>query len=390
MICLIFAFVAQVEISRFVVNSHFELQAKSFAELRIEIQNPPTWLNDLAYFNGRYYNPFGILPSLLLTPFYLLGVPLSQQTLPIVAFPITFLLIYKISRTLEVKRETDALWIAVFFTIGTIYLFLTLTNISAYLVQVVSTPLILAALFEYFTKKRYFLIGCFLGAALLTRSVLIFPVVFFIVEILLNHGKDYNMAFKKILLLCIPIFACLLISGIYNFLRFESITDNGYDHNYSHAADLKIAREYGFFSVQHIPGNLYLLLFKGPDPVKKDAVSFVLTSPFLKIDYWGLGIFFTSPVFFYLLLVSRKQKYVISVCITILIMLFPILTFYAYGAWQYGYRHAFDLYPFLLILLISVFKESFPVRAKLLIMYGIIFNLLFMYSIWNSYPLFVL
>jgi len=108
----------------------------------------------------------------------------------------------------------------------------------------------------------------------------------------------------------------------------------------------------------------------------------------MKIDYWGLGIFYTTPLFLYLLITDFRKKYAISALATSLIMLVPILMFYAYGAWQYGYRHIVDIYPFLLLLLILTFKDRLPTRAKLLIIYGIIFNLFFMYSIWNTYPFF--
>ena len=58
------------------------------------------------------------------------------------------------------------------------------------------------------------------------------------------------------------------------------------------------------------------------------------------------------------------------------------------GVSQFGYRYSLDFLPLLLLLLIPVFNRGIPRFAQLLIMIGIIFNSLYMLSIWNSYPVF--
>jgi len=376
------------KINTIVINSHIELQAKSLIELKLELISPPLWLNDVSLYEGKYFSPFGVFPSILFIPIVLLIPSASQLLLSYLAFPITYYFAYKLARILGTKNQTDALWIATFFTFGSLYLFLSLTNISVYIIQIISTLLLLLALCEYFSKGRLLVVGFLVGLLVLTRPTLIFSVTFFTIELFLVYRNSIKKLVKKLALLFFPIFFALLIVGMFNFFRFGNILDNGYDHNFTHAADLRIAREFGFFSPAHIPGNIYLMIFKGPEPIKVTQESFVLAPPYMKIDYWGLGIFYTTPLFLYLLITDFRKKYAISALATSLIMLVPILMFYAYGAWQYGYRHIVDIYPFLLLLLILTFKDRLPTRAKLLIIYGIIFNLFFMYSIWNTYPFF--
>jgi len=86
------------------------------------------------------------------------------------------------------------------------------------------------------------------------------------------------------------------------------------------------------------------------------------------------------------LLAKLKDRYVFSSLITTFFLSIPVLTYYGIGVWQYGYRYALDFYPFLFLILLSVFKDGLPLKAKVLIIYSILFNLLFMYSIWYKYP----
>lgn len=378
---------AQTSIRTTVANVHFEVQARSLLQLHLEIIDVPSSLNDFSYFNGAYFSPFGLLPSLLLIPLILLVPYASQHVLSLITFPVSIILVYKIAKKLGMHKDADALWLTIFFNFGTIFLFLALTNISAYIAQVISITLLLAALYSHFSQKKDIITGLFIGLAILTRPIIIFAAIFFLLEIFLRNKKTPLILLEKLSLFLIPIAFCLVVISLFNLARFGNVFDNGYDHNFSHDSDLRIARNYGFFSPSHIPGNIYLLFFKSPHPHLNDGISHVLAPPYLNADHWGLGIFFTSPFFVYLFTsLTTKRWRIRFLLITVGIMLIPMLTFYAYGAWQYGYRHAADIYPFLLIGLIYIFRDGIPLRAKALIMYGILFNLFYMYSMWGIYP----
>ncbi len=364
-------------------NTHFVLQADAFLHGHLNIY-PPSWLNDVAVFHNTYFVPFGPFPAVLLMPFvFLIGTGISQQIIGICIVPLLFIALFDLAKKLGMKRA-DSLWMGIFFIFSSIFISLIVINISAFLVQVVTVFLLVLSLLEYFGKKRFFLIGTYFGLGILTRDIIVFGSVFFLLEIIFSPLINHKI--KAICLLSIPITLSILILFTFNYVRFGSVMENGYNYNVSNSQDLLYAKQKGFFSVTHIPGNLFLFLFKGPDPIKENPISYVLQFPYIKIDPWGLGLFFTSPLFIYLFFLNLKKSYLVSSAVTVIVMLIPTLTYYAYGAWQYGYRHAVDFYPFLFILLLSVFPERLPTRAKILICYGIVFNFYFMLSLWGIYP----
>lgn len=365
-------------------NNHFSLQAQAFLHGSLAVTNPPASLNDLAFFHNKYYVPFGPLPAILLTPFVaLFGLTVSQQWLGYFCAFFSFVLIFRIAGKMGIANKITRLWLATAFIFGTVYISLIVLPISAYLVQVIAVFFILLSLNEFFGKKRFWLIGLYIGCAILTRSIVGFAIVFFLWEIF--SISTLKKKLQATLLLIVPIIICSILLFSFNYARFGTFLDNGYDHNISHGQDLLLSRSQGFFSLRHVPGNLYLLLFKAPDPIKLFDQNYVLKFPYLHVDPWGLSIFFTTPLFLYILLVHLKEKHVKASLFAIFMMLLPTVTYYAYGVWQYGYRHAVDFYPFLFLLLFPLFKERLPVRAKLLICYSIVFNFSYMLSLWGIY-----
>ena len=278
-------------------------------------------------------------------------------------------------------RKSDAWWFAIFFIFGSIFAFLALSNVTAYLVQIVGTTFLIVALYQFF-KKRIRLSGLFIACAGMTRPTLYLATIFFLIEIVKSRHEKWRELFKLLLPISISI---VLLAG-YNAVRFGNPFETGYSYIPNRNPIYTAARAYGEFSLMYIPGNLYFLLFKGPDPVRADNLTYILKFPYLRVNEWGLGIFFTSPLFLYLFSVNVREKFVISSLITTLCMLFVVLTYYNSGLWQYGYRYALDFYPLLFIILVSVFKYGLPLRAKGLICYSIVFNLCYMFSILNTYP----
>ena len=271
-----------------------------------------------------------------------------------------------------------------FFVFGTVLYFVGLINISAYLVQAVGTAFIVLSLLEYFGKRRFLIIGLLIAAAGATRVTLFGMAIFFLLEIIRNRGKLNPI--KSLGLFLIPVIFSLSMLGIYNFKRFHSVFDTGYNKNASILDKDYYNYKYGFFGAIHVPANLYALIFKSPEPVARGGVEFVLKPPYLKADGFGMGIFFTSPLFIYLLL-AKKEEYTKNAIVAILVLALPSLLYWGIGASQYGYRYSLDFLPLLFLILTSAFKKGIGDFAKVLIAYGIVFNLFYCMSIWNSYPL---
>lgn len=368
----------------FGIDKHFSLLAESFIhnDLFLNPNNLPD--GDYADFNGKQYLFFGPMPSILLMPFvFLFGKNFPQINLSMASLAVTYLAIWGLARKFKFTK-LDSFWLANFFVFGTVLYFVGLINTSAYIVQAVATALAVLALFEYFGKRRWLVIGILVAAAGATRLTLFGMVIFFLLEIWRNRF-GVNLA-RSLAFLLLPIFFSLIVLGLYNFRRFGSVLETGYKLNVSVLDKNYYNNQLGWFSPIHIPANLYILLIRAPEPVKREVGEFALEFPYLKANYLGMAIWFTSPLFLYLLL-AKWEKFTFSVIGGLIATSGPSLFYWGLGAVQFGARYSLDFLPLLFLILLTAFKKGLPDFAKLLITLGIIFNCFYMSSIWNSYPL---
>ncbi len=369
----------------FVDDRHFSILAQSFIQndLFLSPNNLPP--GDYVDYKGKQYLFFGPIPSVILIPFvYIWGRDFPQIYLSFLSLAITFIAIYQISKKLKFSGS-DSFWLANFFVFGTVLYFVGLVNISAYLPQAVGMSFIVLSLLEYFTKRRWLIIGILVAAAGSTRITLFGIIFFYIFEIISNY-KNYNYK-KSLYLLFIPVIFSLILLGIYNNRRFHSYFDTGYTRNVSVLDKNYINNQLGWFSAIHIPANLYTLLLRGPEPVLKEKVEMVLKFPYLKANGMGMAIWFTSPLFLYIF-ATKRTSYTRSAIIAIIFLAIPSLIYMGIGASQYGYRYGLDFIPLIFLIVLPAFNKKLPIFAKALIGGGIVINCFYMLSIWNSYPLF--
>lgn len=371
-------------------QDHFVNLAWSFIHGRLDLKQPVPYSSvlDSAVFNGKYYVYFGPIPALMLIPlvlFFKINM-VSQQYIWIVLFPITVFLLYKIFIKL-LENRINAVWMTLAFVFGTVFSFLVFVNITAYEAQTVGLFFMILSIFLYLYKRNWIWIGLSVGLAGAARFTLFPAVLFFVIQILLDqHTKKGKLL--NIVDLCLPILNILIVLGIYNYLRFGNVFDTGYlyNPNLTNSPDYVEAISHGFFSLVHVPENIFFLIFRGPDPVRLNNVNYILKFPFFKANFWGMGIFYTSP-FLWHLFASKQNKYTVASWITVIALLIPILMYFGVGLWQYGYRYSIDFMIFVFVILAASFKNGIPWSAKILIIYSIIFNFMYMGSIWDKYPL---
>lgn len=373
----------------FVEEKNTIVMAKNFLKGRVYFQEPleipPA---DIAIYQGKYYQYTGPFPSVLAIPLvYLFGNSFSQRLITFGFVIIAFTAIYKIARKFLLTRN-DAVLITAFFIFGSVYLYTSVVNITTLQVQTIATSLLLLSLYEYFHKRNWVFIGIILSCAFATRLTTVFSVIFFIMMICLER-QPQTEKIRSLMKLFLPILITFILLFTYNFVRFGNGFESGYKYNISFSAtpNHQAAEKYGLFSLHHIPVNLYFFLFKGPEIDLSNLYDLNLEPPYLKANGLGMGILFTSPLFIYLLFLKLKNKFNIAAILTSVLLFLPSLTYFGIGNSQFGYRYALDFYPFLLILLLSVFQKiGLPKVAKLLIAYSIFFDAYFLYSIWGIYP----
>ena len=138
--------------------------------------------------------------------------------------------------------------------------------------------------------------------------------------------------------LTLPI-ALGLLTAAFNFARFGSIFDFGYFH-IPEVRD-EPWYEHGLFSLHAIPWNAHKMLFAG----FRDDSNF----PFLGFDPFGCSILLSSPFLF--LLFRNGGKYNAICWIAIGLLTFILWCHGNPGGWQFAYRYAMILLPWMFLLL---------------------------------------
>ncbi|MEK7202948.1 MAG: glycosyltransferase [Patescibacteria group bacterium] len=212
------------------LEQHFSYLANAFLEGRLDLKNIPPMI-DIASFAGKTFVYFGPIPAILLMPAVaIFGLNFHQQWLSLIFTIINFYLIFKLSNKLGIAKKIDAFWLAFFYIFGSVYLFVSFSLYSAYLPQVIGTTFFLLALLNFFGKRNWLAIGSFIALAGLTRYTLYSASLFFLLNILIEKNF-WKIKIKTLLKFFIPIILSLIILAIYNYLRFGSFMEVGYNYN---------------------------------------------------------------------------------------------------------------------------------------------------------------
>jgi hypothetical protein len=130
-----------------------------------------------------------------------------------------------------------------------------------------------------------------------------------------------------------------LLTAAYNFARFHSIFDFGY----THIPEVRDEPWYahGLFSIHAIPWNVYTMLFQG-----FESISYF---PFIQPNGFGCSILLASP--FLCLLFRRGRKYQVISWFAIALLTCVLWCHGNPGSWQFSYRYAMILLPWMFLLL---------------------------------------
>ena len=364
-------------------EQHFSYLALSFLNGRTDINNYRGGWNDTSVYNGNHYWPLGPFPAVLITPMILLfskfNLLFYQRYINWLVILGVFYLIYKISRRLGYEKTTS-IFLAFAFNLGSVFIGVSLIPWSWYFSQVVCTFLIFAAIYEYLTSKRYFVLGIIFSLIYLTRITAFLGIILIFFEIAGSTGSK-RKKLKNTLLLLAPVALSAFVFFLYNFSRFGKPLEQGYSFQIISGATER-AREYGLISLKHIPGNLYYFLIAPPKQAFADGVSKVLRFPFITMNEWGMGIFFTSIYLIKLFSVSYKNKLNRNLLLTSAAVAVPIFMYYGVGFRQYGYRYSLDFLPYLFLILMNHYRQNgLSKHIKTAMLFSVVMNIFIFYSV---------
>jgi hypothetical protein len=130
-----------------------------------------------------------------------------------------------------------------------------------------------------------------------------------------------------------------LLTAAYNFARFHSIFDFGYMHIPEVAGEPWY--KHGLISINAIPWNMYTMLFQGFESIDY--------FPYIQPNGFGCSIFLASPFLFLLFRQGGRYKAVAWVAIALLTL---VLWLHGNpGSWQFSYRYAMVLLPWMFLVL---------------------------------------
>jgi hypothetical protein len=351
-------------------------------------EKPPEWLNEMIPYGNRYYSAFPLGAVISMLP-----VALLQKASLIHNFPARILgaliagacvyFFFQLAKafgpdysSLKPKPLFRRILLALFPVFAT----WTWCNLGMGGAWQIALGLALlgetAALYFTLVRPSPFIAGAFFALAVGNRTELLITAPFYLYLFWRRSnentaGQSRTARMKQGLRMNAPMLfdfltlpvALALLTAAYNFARFHSIFDFGYFH-IPEVRD-EPWYEHGLFSLHSIPWNVNKMLFEGflDDP----------NFPFLSFPPFGCSILLSSPFLVLLFRAGGRYKAISWIAI-------PLLTFILWchgnpGGWQFSYRYAMILLPWVFLLLtgngpptitvteISLFTVSVAINA---------------------------
>jgi hypothetical protein len=315
--------------------------------------------NDPVLYKHHEYWSNGAFPAIVLLPFVALfdifGWTFSQRYIEWLLVLGTLYLTYSLARKFKYSTE-DSLFLMFGFTLGSTFAGIAIDSSAWMYAQALTTFILFWSLYEFFTRKRWWLVGMLCFCIFLARQPAALIVIFYGLE-LLRTSKERLIT--RFLPLVVPLTAAIALQALYNFARFHNPLNNGSQYQLLAPVSAE-SRALGVLSIRHIPANLYFLVFSTPDTVPITNTSWSLTAPFIKNNPYGTSIFITSPYFIYLF--GRKwaafSQTARNLLIASALSCLAILCFYGIGRSQFGYRYSLDFLPGLFVVFMLVYKAE--------------------------------
>jgi hypothetical protein len=353
-------------------------------------EKPPDWLNEMIPWEGKYYSAFPLGAALSMLP-----VALLRETGLIQSFPgralaaliagLSVYFFFQLAKAFKGNWNNSSpirplalspvrrVLLALFPIFGT----WTWCNLGFGGAWQIALGLALlgqaAALYWSLAQPAPFLAGAFFALAFGNRTELLITLPLYL-YFLWRQPREKMINWKNlrdgvqensqmlIRFLSVPVTLGLLTAA-YNFARFHSIFDFGYIHIPEVAQEPWY--EHGLFSIHAIPWNIYTMLFQG-----YESLAYF---PYIRPNGFGCSIFLASP--FLCLLFRQGGRYKVVAWLAIGVLTLVLWLHGNPGSWQFSYRYAMILVPWMFLLLtgngpanlsvpeISLFTVSVTINA---------------------------
>jgi hypothetical protein len=354
-----FAFARRDVLTEHTKANHFALLADSWLHRRLDLGHPPpayTQNNDFAEYNGKWFISFPPFPAVILLPMLIIAkTPENLRDGQIwlwlagVGPTILFLVLEKLRRMGESERtELQNLILAAIFSFGTVYFFTAEQGTVWFAAHVVAVALAGIYLLCALGAERPIVAGIALGCAFLTRpDVLLAGLIFFLEAIRTSRSDDskkieWGTLAKKLALIAIPVAIALAVTVWHNRARFGGGLVN-FGHEHLTVGWRGRIDKWGLFSYHYLARNLGIFTSSLPFMLKQ--------SPWFQINTHGLALWFTTPIYLFLLWPRKTSAVFRSLVIGTVPVVIMLLLYQNSGWLQFGYRFSNDYAVFLFAML---------------------------------------
>jgi hypothetical protein len=337
--------------------------------------------NDFALFAGKTYVSFPPFPALLMMPLvWLSGSPENFRDAQFIVWvaglgpALLFLALERFrDRGESARSERENIGLALIFAFGTVYFFTAVQGTVWFAGHVVGVALLCGYLWAAQGATHPVLSGILIGCAFLTRPTMSYVALFFGLELFRAHCKEWpetgrlwstmrgalsnlNLRpfLKQLLQFSAPIIVALTIATLYNFSRFRTANPAAFGHEYLTVQWHERIAKWGLFGLHYLPKNLgcFLTLLPWPHPhlfltLRESLAGKVDDAPFFRINEHGLALWFTTPVYLWLLWPKRTSFVHTALLGAALLPLCQNLLYQNSGWQQFGYRFSNDYAPLL-------------------------------------------
>lgn len=359
-------------------HDEFSFLSESFLKgnLHLVTDNPSS---DVVTYQDKQYWPLGPFPAILIAPItFFTNGHVQQNLVEFFTIIATVLLIFYFLKTRFKFSNNNAIWLTMSFIFASVYALIPFWYGSFTLAHAISVFLLFLALFEYYGKKRYWLIGIIFAAMSMTRFTATFAGLFFLFE-LLSENKTFKEKTTNMIMLGTPVLAGAAFLGWYNMARFDSPFETGYGL-LTVLPHLSYLYEYGLFDVRYIPSNIYYYFLDGfrhfANPrFLEGTANMLLEPPYFGGTRWGsTSIFLTAPFMLYAFKMKNDPRFWKVMAVSGILLI--IFLSYYYNGWpQVGPRYTLDFMPLLFLLVVFHFKNN-PLthKHKLFILLSAVLN----------------
>jgi hypothetical protein len=311
-------------------------------------------LYDLLLFEDRAYAAGSPMPAFLLAP---LVVVFNNEFSDIL-----FTLVVAAVNVALVQHVYRRRWVTALFAFGTPHLYMAALGSIWLTAHVVAIQFSLLAVWAA-QRRAWFWAGIWLACAGLARPTLLFGAAFFVTLIWLNQQQS-SARYKAMALFGAPLLLGVAAHAIYNYARFGSPAEFGYQFT-AGAENLTDAfARYSGFSPRFLPCNLFVSILNPPEingwvPATLydicdhlvAGVDLVDGSAPLLPNPLGMSIFLVTPAFLLLAMARRREPETIAGWIGLLAIMVPLWMYHNTGSLQFGYRYWMDAAAMWLLLL---------------------------------------